>query len=110
MADKFSWRASQLDCFAVAMAIITFCTDAEAQQYFNVYPCTQDCSGHQAGYRWAEENGITDPDECGGNSQSFIEGCQSYAEENPQPQEYEYLGDDGGEDAEDSDGEDVDGL
>ena len=48
---------------------------------FNGYPCIGDCSGHEAGYQWAEENGITDPDTCGGNSNSFIEGCQSYAEE-----------------------------
>jgi hypothetical protein len=46
------------------------------------YPCTVDCSGHEAGYQWAEENGITDPDDCSGNSTSFIEGCQAYAEEN----------------------------
>lgn len=43
--------------------------------------CTQDCSGHEAGYAWAEENSIEDPSDCGGNSQSFIEGCESYAEE-----------------------------
>jgi hypothetical protein len=43
--------------------------------------CTYDCSGHEAGYEWAEEHGIDDPDDCGGNSQSFIEGCQAYAEE-----------------------------
>lgn len=24
---------------------------------------------------------VTDPDECGGNSDSFIEGCQAYAKE-----------------------------
>jgi len=48
---------------------------------FNNYPCTIDCSGHEAGYEWAEENSITDPDECEGKSDSFIEGCQSYAEE-----------------------------
>jgi hypothetical protein len=29
--------------------------------------------------------GITDPDDCGGNSQSFVEGCQAYAEENYGP-------------------------
>lgn len=46
------------------------------------YGCTQDCSGHEAGYQWAAENGITDPDNCGGNSWSFIEGCRAYAEEN----------------------------
>lgn len=49
-------------------------------------PCTDDCSGHDAGYRWAEANGIETPDDCSGNSQSFIEGCEQYAEEQ-QPQE-----------------------
>ncbi len=43
--------------------------------------CTVDCSGHEAGYAWAQERGITDPDDCGGNSWSFIEGCRAYAEE-----------------------------
>lgn len=43
--------------------------------------CTDDCSGHEAGYQWAEDNDITDPDDCRGNSQSFIEGCQAWAEE-----------------------------
>jgi hypothetical protein len=42
---------------------------------------TQDCSGHEAGYEWAEEHGIDDPDDCSGNSESFIEGCRAYAEE-----------------------------
>lgn len=49
---------------------------------FGSYNCTYDCSGHLAGYEWAEANGIDDPDDCGGNSQSFIEGCEEYAEEN----------------------------
>lgn len=44
--------------------------------------CTQDCGGHNAGYQWAEDNGITDPGDCDGNSDSFIEGCEAYAEEN----------------------------
>lgn len=44
--------------------------------------CTVDCGGHNAGYQWAEEKGITDPDQCGGNSWSFIEGCRAYAKEN----------------------------
>lgn len=50
-------------------------------QDFHGYPCTQDCSGHEAGYEWAEDNEITDPDDCGGNSNSFMEGCEAYAEE-----------------------------
>ena len=45
------------------------------------YACTDDCSGHDAGYQWAEEHGIDDPDDCSGNSESFIEGCRAYAEE-----------------------------
>ncbi|SEN92092.1 hypothetical protein SAMN05216404_108141 [Nitrosospira multiformis] len=48
---------------------------------FMGYTCTIDCSGHEAGYEWAEENDIHDPDDCGGNSDSFIEGCIAYAEE-----------------------------
>lgn len=48
---------------------------------FHGYECTVDCSGHEAGYQWAEEHDITDPDDCGGNSESFIEGCKAYAEE-----------------------------
>jgi len=43
--------------------------------------CTDDCSGHDAGYEWAQDNDITDPDDCDGNSDSFVEGCQAYAEE-----------------------------
>lgn len=48
---------------------------------YRQFPCTSDCSGHEAGYAWARSRGIDDPDDCGGNSQSFVEGCQTYAEE-----------------------------
>ncbi len=56
-------------------------------QTFHGYPCTQDCSGHEAGYEWAGENDITDPDDCSGNSNSFIEGCEAYAEEQESSEE-----------------------
>ncbi len=46
-------------------------------------------SGHEAGRDWAEEKGIDDPDDCGGKSQSFIEGCQEYAEEQQDENEEE---------------------
>lgn len=51
---------------------------------FNGYPCTVDCSGHEAGYDWAQEHGITqeDVDNYSGNSNSFMEGMQSYVDEN----------------------------
>jgi hypothetical protein len=74
-------------------------------QEFHGYACTDDCSGHRAGYAWAERHDITDPGDCGGNSQSFIEGCQAYAEEHE---------DDGSNDddcdEEDSDDCDVDAV
>ena len=56
-------------------------TEEENSDTFHGYECTQDCNGHEAGYEWAEEKGITDPDDCGGESQSFIEGCRAYTEE-----------------------------
>ena len=62
-----------------------------ARLTFHGYDCSDDCSGHQAGYDWAEEHDITDPDDCGGNSDSFIEGCKAYA------------GEDGPEDSDDDD-------
>ena len=46
------------------------------------WDCIGDCSGHWAGYEWAEDRGIYDPEDCGGNSISFIEGCEAYANEN----------------------------
>ena len=49
---------------------------------FNGYDCSEDCSGHEAGYNWAEENDIYDEYDCDGYSDSFIEGCISYVEEN----------------------------
>jgi hypothetical protein len=66
------------------LIIITLATlfsiSAYSQQYFKGYRCTQDCAGHIAGYKWAARKGITDPSECGGNSQLFYEGCLAYAE------------------------------
>jgi hypothetical protein len=51
---------------------------------FHGYACTVDCSGHEAGYNWAEEHDITDHDDCPNdpnNSHSFTEGCWAYADE-----------------------------
>jgi hypothetical protein len=54
---------------------------ADGSGTFHGEPCTVDCSGHQAGYDWAEEHDIVDEDNCGGNSESFIEGCKAYVRE-----------------------------
>ena len=55
--------------------------DAQSERTFGGYACTEDCSGHQAGYDWAKANSISDPETCGGKSESFIEGCMVYASE-----------------------------
>ena len=43
-------------------------------------------TGHYAGYEWAEEK---NPATCGGSSQSFIEGCEEYQEQESEYQECE---------------------
>lgn len=53
------------------------------RQTFDGDPCTEDCSGHEAGYRWAEDHQIDDVDDCDtagetSNSPSFAEGCRDY--------------------------------
>ena len=49
---------------------------------FGGYPCpSSDCSEDKAGFRWAEDNAIVDPDDCTGNSGAFIEGCRVYAQQ-----------------------------
>lgn len=52
---------------------------AVPQLSFGGYPCDSDCSKDEAGYRWAIEQGINDPDNCTGNTSEFIEGCRVYA-------------------------------
>lgn len=48
---------------------------------FGSSQCTDDCSGHEAGFEWARENSITDPGDCGStDSQSFDEGCAALGE------------------------------
>lgn len=50
--------------------------------YFWWYLCTQDCSWHIAWYEWAKEKSIYNSLECWGNSQSFIEWCYVFTENN----------------------------
>lgn len=38
------------------------------------YGCTQNCSGHEAGFAWRQDNGYATP----GNSNSFGEGGQAF--------------------------------
>lgn len=59
--------------------------DTDAADAYDVedvgsYVCTQDCSGHEAGFAWAQQNDISDRSDCGGNSVSFMEGCEAFAQ------------------------------
>jgi len=52
---------------------------------FDGSDCTQDCSGHEAGYAWAQEHDIGDGNACDvagqhSNSPSFAEGCHAYVD------------------------------
>lgn len=82
------------------IAVLALASSASVAQTFKGYDCTQDCSGHEAGYDWAERKGIASENDCGGNSNSFIEGCRAYVEENADSSEYE---DDNSEDGESDD-------
>lgn len=54
-------------------------SDASFEDVGDTSQCTGDCSGHDAGFDWARDQGVTDPSECGGDSQPFVEGCKAYA-------------------------------
>jgi hypothetical protein len=72
-------RCSQmtaLGAISIVFALGAVSAGVAQGQTFEGYDCIDDCSGHAAGYRWAEMNGLIDPNECpAGNSQSFYEGC-----------------------------------
>ena len=60
---------------------ISASASGEIVKTFHGYTCTDDCSGHKAGYNWAARKGLTSEDQCGGRSNSFIEGCLAYVRE-----------------------------
>lgn len=52
--------------------------DAEDVEDEGNYFCTDDCSGHEAGFNWARENDLEDDTDCDGKSTSFNEGCEAF--------------------------------
>lgn len=46
------------------------------------YGCTQDCSGHIAGYEWAAVNDVNHSAQCSNQSRSFQRGCNLFANGN----------------------------
>jgi hypothetical protein len=67
---------------ATVVAVIGLSAPANARE-FGGHECTDDCSGHVAGYRWAEAKNITNESDCplNGNATSFYEGCLVYVED-----------------------------
>lgn len=41
--------------------------------------CTDDCSGHDAGFEFAKSQQIFDEDDCSDENPSFNEGCRAFA-------------------------------
>jgi hypothetical protein len=68
------------------LALFLSVTAASARE-FGGYECTVDCSGHKAGYEWAETRNITSERQCEAilrrwpNRNSFYEGCLVYVED-----------------------------
>ena len=63
---------------ALSLSLTAFSASA---QTFGGNDCTDDCSGHKAGYEWAQENNLTNESDCSGNSSSFEEGCRTFVED-----------------------------
>jgi hypothetical protein len=64
---------------ALLVTILRITTANAATFYGNT--CLGDCSGHQAGYDWAEQHDVEDEASCSTPSASFHQGCESYVEE-----------------------------
>jgi hypothetical protein len=59
--------------------LTAFILPAAAQNpHFAGFTCMRDCTGHAAGYRWAEREAIARDDQCRGLSIPVLEGCRAY--------------------------------
>jgi len=79
----------------LSRAILIVTGEARARE-FGGYECSNDCSGHAAGYRWAEAHGITAESDCPlrGGAISFYEGCLVYVDDPDRGAEEDDDGDD----------------
>jgi hypothetical protein len=83
----------------VAAGLLAGLTPALARA-FGGYECTVDCSGHKAGYDWAETGGNVTEADCEAillrwpNRNSFYEGCLAYVEDPSRGSDQDDDGDD----------------
>jgi hypothetical protein len=68
--------------FILPLYSVLSLANAQGSQDAGCTPDTVDCAAHTAGYEWASLNNVDSVDDCSGNSDSFIEGCQAYVAEN----------------------------
>jgi hypothetical protein len=63
----------------ICLAMLIVASEAHARE-FGSYDCSDDCSGHAAGYRWAEAHAISSDSDCPlrGRAISVYEGCLVY--------------------------------
>jgi hypothetical protein len=75
--------AMKMRVTVIGIALAALLGTAAQAREFGGYDCSDDCSGHAAGYRWAEAHSITDESECPhrGGASSFYEGCLVYVED-----------------------------
>jgi hypothetical protein len=83
----------------IALPVLAGSVFASEPLTFKGHPCTNDCSGHKAGYAWAEKNGISSEEGCTGRSNSFREGCYSWVQEQTAPETEEPQEDDSSEES-----------
>lgn len=68
-------------------AAFLLATTPSMARTFGNFECTVDCSGHKAGYEWAEVGGITGEAQCESilrrwpNRNSFYEGCLVFVDD-----------------------------
>jgi len=88
-AKRAAKMRNQISLFAACTLLQAWSGAVDAQdRAFSGYYCSEGCSSHANGYRWAEQKQITDSSECPlgdpnalDDSISFHEGCLAYSED-----------------------------
>jgi hypothetical protein len=76
--------AKRTGVITIALLAVVLTSEVRAKTFHDA-TCSKDCGGHKAGYEWARKKGISAPEQCGGKSNSFTEGCRIWAEEHQAP-------------------------
>jgi nucleoid-associated protein YgaU len=78
---------------AQAMAALTLPTRPDDRTLNAAHPyrdkhglqaCAEDCTVHEAGYKWAAMHGLNDKTRCSGRTLAFVDGCKAYVQDHSQ--------------------------